>query len=103
LLGRGWAVSDGWRYLLGSVAMLVAATGVWQPVRLPPLKATEDVVRLGWQAKALIERRPEYRPTINPVWGLASEGYERLKTVPPKTNSFPTRRWTGHMVKCCRC
>jgi predicted MPP superfamily phosphohydrolase len=45
LPGRGWAVSDGWRYLLGSVAMLIAAAGVWQAVRVPPLKDLEFQVR----------------------------------------------------------
>lgn len=41
----GWALPDAWRYAAGSMAMLVAAVGVWQAVRVPPLKDVEFRIR----------------------------------------------------------
>lgn len=41
LPGGGWAVPDTWRYAIGLVAMLVAALGVRQAIRVPPLKDVE--------------------------------------------------------------
>jgi uncharacterized protein len=41
----GWAVSHAWRYAAASMAMIAAALGVWQAIRVPPLKDVELPVR----------------------------------------------------------
>ena len=45
LPGGGWAVADRWRYAEGALAMLVATFGVWQAIRVPPLKDVALPVR----------------------------------------------------------
>lgn len=45
LPGGGWAIPHLWRYAAGAAAMLMAAFGVWQAIRVPPLNDVELPVR----------------------------------------------------------